>query len=369
VRRRRGLDARAVGVALALLWVPAIGLGGASSARQEDASAPSSESSASLQADTGTPASSAADSGTEPAAASRVTVEATADKTEVTVGETFALTVKASGPAGTEYTFPAGASEDAFELSAPAAEEREGDAVSAPPAPGTHRYEAAVYTLGTATLPSVPVRYRLPDGTEGQVETKPVTIEVVSMLPKDPEQQKLADIQGPRRVGIGRAFWVALVLGLLVLAAVALWIPRWRRRSPSVGRAPLAPPVPPDVEALGALGELAASGLLEAGAFRSFYIRLTLAAKRYLERRLEAPVLEMTTAETLAFLRSHDHGGDVLPVMRDLAGAADRIKFARGQGLAAEAERHLAAVRALVPALEARLRPPAPGTPEEGKAA
>jgi hypothetical protein len=80
-------------------------------------------------------------------------------------------------------------------------------------------------------------------------------------------------------------------------------------------------------------------------------------------------VLEMTTAETLAFLRSHDHGGDVLPVMRDLAGAADRIKFARGQGLAAEAERHLAAVRALVPALEARLRPPAPGTPEEGKAA
>ena len=90
-------------------------------------------------------------------------------------------------------------------------------------------------------------------------------------------------------------------------------------------------------------------------------------AKRYLERRLGAPVLEMTTAETLAFLRGHPHGGDLLPVMRDVAEAADRIKFAKGQGLSQEAERHLAAVRALVPALEARLRPAEPAG--EGKAA
>ena len=77
----------------------------------------------------------------------------------------------------------------------------------------------------------------------------------------------------------------------------------------------------------------------------------------------------MTTAETLAFLRGHPHGGDLLPVVRDVAEAADRIKFAKGQGLSQEAERHLAAVRALVPALEARLRP-APAEPTgEGKAA
>jgi hypothetical protein len=55
--------------------------------------------------------------------------------------------------------------------------------------------------------------------------------------------------------------------------------------------------------------------------------------------------------------------------VRDLAEAADRIKFARGQGRVPEAERHLASVRALVPALEAKLRP-APVAPEaEGRAA
>jgi hypothetical protein len=55
-------------------------------------------------------------------------------------------------------------------------------------------------------------------------------------------------------------------------------------------------------------------------------------------------------------------------VVRDLAEAADRIKFAKGQGLVPEAERHLSSVRALVSALEAKLRP-APPAATEGKAA
>jgi hypothetical protein len=77
----------------------------------------------------------------------------------------------------------------------------------------------------------------------------------------------------------------------------------------------------------------------------------------------------MTTAETLAFLRAQPKSGDLLPVVRDLAEAADRIKFAKGQGLGPEAERHLAAVRALVAALEALLRKAATEAAADGKAA
>ncbi len=76
----------------------------------------------------------------------------------------------------------------------------------------------------------------------------------------------------------------------------------------------------------------------------------------------------MTSAETLAFLRGHPHGGGLLPVVRDLAEAADRVKFAKAEGLVPEAERHLASVKALVPALEEKLRP-APPAETEGKAA
>ena len=321
-----------------------------------------------------------------------VSVEASASRQEVTVGQRFTIEVKATGPAGTEYTFPAGASEEAFELSTPrpgerppsAAEEPAGGAPSAGPAsgepsrgpgsgetpagPGTHRYEAAVYALGEVEIPAIPVRYRLPDGTEGEAATKPLTVKVASLLPKDPKEQKLADVRPPRSASIGRAFWLTLVALLALAAALGTWW--WRRRhAPATVVVPPVPALPPDVEALRALDALAASGLLAQGAFRTFYIRLTEVAKGYLERRLAAPVLEMTTAETLGLLRGHAHGDVLLPVTRDLAEAADRIKFARGEGLGAEAERHLAAVRALVPALEARLRPKAPEAPEKGKAA
>jgi hypothetical protein len=296
---------------------------------------------------------------------SPVSVTVTSSKTEVTVGETFTIELKASGPAGTAYSFPDGTETDSFELRTPAPDPKAG---SAPPAaPGTHRYEAAVFAVAGAAIPPIPVHYKLPDGTEGEASSAPVPLNIVSLLPKDSQEQKLAEIRGPLSIGIGGVFWAALAAAILIGAAVAVLVVRRRGKKEVPARAAV-PDVPPDAEALRALEALAASGLLGRREYRPFYIRLTEVAKRYLERRLEAPVLEMTTAETLAFLRAHRHGGDLLPVVRDLAEAADRIKFARGQGLAEEAERHLAAVRALVPALEARLRP-APATGAEGKAA
>ena len=295
-----------------------------------------------------------------------VTVTATASSDEVTVGETFSIELKALGPPGTSYRFAAGASEDEIELRTPEPTATGEDAPA--PEPGTHRYEAEIFALGEVEIPPIPVRYRLPDGTEGEAETEPIVLKVASLLPREADEQKLVDIQGPQRVGIGRAFWLALIVALLLGAGLVTWLVRRRRQETAPAATPV-PETPPDVEALAALAALAASGLLEARAFREFYIRLTAVAKRYLERRLDAPVLEMTTAETVALLRDHAHGGELLPVMRDLAQAADQIKFARGQGLTEAAERHLAAVRALVAALEARLRPAAPETPEEGKAA
>jgi hypothetical protein len=284
--------------------------------------------------------------------ASPVTVTATARKTEVTVGEVFGVELKATGPPGATFTFAGEAESDAFELrtAAPAAN------AGVEPDPSTHRYHAAVYVLGEATIPPIPVRYRLADGKQGEASSEPIVLKIVSLLPKDPQQQRLADIRGPQPVGIARAFWIALAAALVLVAGFLLWLVR-RRRSREAPRVLPQPELAPDAEALRALDALLASGLLARAEHRAFYIRLTVVAKRYLERRLGAPVLEMTTAETLAFLRGHPAGGELLTAMRDVAEAADRIKFARGHGLAQEAERHLAAVRALVPALEARLEP------------
>jgi len=286
------------------------------------------------------------------ASADPVTVAAKPAKTEVGVGEPFVVELRAEGPAGTEWLLPPELiTEDAELRALPAAQSPAPDG-SAPAA----RYQAVIFSLDKAQVPAIPVRYRLPNGREGEASSEPIALRVVSALPRDPREQSLADIRGPIEVGIGRAFWIALAGALVALAvAGALW---WRRRRRAA--APLAAAVPelaPDVEAREALRVLAASGLLAHGAHRAFYIRLTAIAKRYLERRLGAPVLEMTSAETLAFLRGHVLGVELAPAVRDLVDAADRVKFAGADGLAAEAERHLAAAGELVARLETRLRP------------
>jgi hypothetical protein len=298
------------------------------------------------------PSSSSPAASTPPGATGPVSASATAGKAEVTVGEPFTVEVKLSGPPGTSYELAPELAGEGFELrSVP------GTAASPPP-PGIHRYEATVFALAEAEIPAIPVRYRLSDGTAGETATAPLRVRVASLLPKNPEEQKLADIRGPLAVAVGTAFWVAAAAAVLAAIALIAWLVRRRLRQ----RAPTAKPaevVPPDVEAVRELSLLAPSGLLSSDDYRAFYIRLTAIAKRYLERRLNAPVLEMTTAETLAFLRGHPHGDALLKTVREVAEAADRIKFARGDGLRAEAARHLEAVRALVGALESRLAPPA----------
>jgi hypothetical protein len=273
---------------------------------------------------------------------------ATAAKTEVTVGETFVVEVTAEGPAGTRFSFPAEAGNDRVELwTVPGA---------GPPPPAQHRYQALVLALGEAEVPGIAVKYRLPAGTEGETLTAPVPLRVVSLLPKDPKEQKLAEIRGPRPLSIGGAFWAALALTVLVLTGSTAWL--WSRRRRRDRPAPVAPPLAPDREALQSLESLAASGLLARGEQRAFYIALTTIAKRYLERRLEAPVLEMTSAEMMAFLREGPWEAELLPALKDLSRAADQIKFALGRGLPADGERHLAAIVDLVRRLETRLRPP-----------
>ncbi len=285
-----------------------------------------------------------------------VQVQARADKAEVTVGETFTVEVRASGPAGTSFTFPAEASSESFDLrSVPVA----------PSGTDVHRYRGMVFALGKVEIPPIAVRFQLPDGSQGETSSAPLEIEVGSLLPKNPEERKLADVRGPVGASVGRVFWIALGAALLLAGVLVYLLLRRRLRA----KAPLAPPVPelpPAEEALRGLDALAARGLPARGDYRVFYIELVFLAKRYLERRLGAPVVEMTSAETLAFLRGHRDGGELLPIVRELAEAADRIKFARGDGLAEEAGRHLESVRRMVAALEGRLRP----TPAaEGKAA
>ena len=295
-------------------------------------------------------------------------VVATASKTEVSVGERFIVEVRGSGPPGITFAFPRDAVQEGFELRAM------GDSIAGAPGrktagkaaaetqalpPGTQRYQAAIFTIGDPQVPPIPVRYRLADGTVGEVTTAAIPLRVASLLPKDKDQQKLADVRGPVGLTVGRAFWIGLAALLLLLGGLAWWIVSRRRRTLPEIAAPVAA-LEPDEEARRALDALVGSGRIARGEYRPFYIELTAIAKRYLERRLGAPIVEMTTAETLAHLRATPAAVDQAVVMRDLTGAADQIKFAKGLGLLEESERHMAATRRMIDEIEHRLRPVSP---------
>jgi hypothetical protein len=282
-------------------------------------------------------------------AAGAPSVKASASKTDLHVGDAFVVELTASGPAGTTFDVPKEAGNETVELRmqqpAPGA---------SPPPPGVHRYDAMALALGDVELAGIDVPYRLADGTSGKATTEPIRLRVESVLPKDPKQQKLVDIRGPLSLSIGAPFWIALGLALLLVGAIVFWL--WRRRRPASAPA-AASAIEPDAEALRALDRLAGGGLVERAEYRAYYIALAEIAKRYLERRLGAPVLEMTSAEMASFLRDHPAASAFATSVRDLAGAADRVKFARGAGLEDEARRHLEAARALVRGIEDALRP------------
>lgn len=337
--------ARVRSLALALFLASATGV----AAQQEPAPADSAIAAA------GTAAAPVA-----PPSAGGIGVTARPSKLDVTLGERFTVQLDGVGPDGITWTFPTEVPGEAVELRPPPPPANPKDAPPPLP-PGRMVWEAQAFAMEGAEIPAITVRYRLADGTEGEVSSAPVPLRVLSVLPRDEEEPRLADIRPPVGVGPGREFWVALGVLLLGLG-LAVWA--WRRRKrPAAAAVPAAPPTPADEEARAALAKLRASGLLRRGEYRLYYIQLAEVAKRYLERRLEAPVLEMTSSEMVAFVREHPAASAHAPALRDLAGAADRIKFARGSGLVEEGERHAAEVEKLVATVEAAFAPPPPAPP------
>jgi hypothetical protein len=287
-----------------------------------------------------------------------VRVEVVLPQDEITLGQRFEVLVRAQGPAGTVFSFPVEPGDDKVQLKALTG--------GTPPTDGVQRYSATVFVYGTARLPPVTVSYRLPSGRTGETSTEETVIHIASLLSAKENERVPIDIRGPISVMPGVLATVALaVLALGATVAAFVLIRRGRRAFAPV--VPEVPPVEPDVQALTALNRLHDSGLLDAGKVREFYIALTEIAKRYLERRLEAPVLEMTSAETVAFLRDHPLCGEHITLMRELMGAADLVKFACDSGEQIAAERQLDAVRQLVKRVEERLRPAAPSPAPNGQ--
>jgi hypothetical protein len=278
-----------------------------------------------------------------------IRVEARPSTANPALGEVFRVTVRATAPSGTQFDFPPQVVADGIELSAdePSAE------------PGVFHYKAQLFALGdAAAVPPITVRYARPDGTAGDAETKPFPLRPVSSLDPGEQEPAPAGFTSPVEVTLSRVFWI--VNGPLALIVLALLFRLIRRLVRRMATRPLLvepPQLTPEEEAFAALDRLEASAAASTTRARGFYIDLMHVAKRYLGRRLEAPVPEMTTQETLAFARGHALMEPHAVRLRDVAFAADLAKFGGGDD-ATLASRHVAEIRAIVQTVSSFQTPP-----------
>ena len=262
----------------------------------------------------------------------------------VSIGERFQVTIEVLGPSGTTYEFPKEISNGSVEL----VQSRPSTTLA-----GSAAYDAQVFAVGDGgRIPEIEIPYKSADGVLGVVKSSAVRINVISTLDPNEANPAPADFAPPMPVLVSRAFWIASSLGGLLLVAAFVVLARRLRFPRKPAHLSIIPAVSPEEEALRGLDKLAAS--LAAVEPKAFYIQLTQILKQYLERRLQAPVLEMTSTETLAFVKAHAWAAPHSVALRDLVTSADLVKFG-GSSDAANADRQIQLVRDLVSRID-RLR-------------
>jgi hypothetical protein len=156
-----------------------------------------------------------------------------------------------------------------------------------------------------------------------------------------------------RPLPLGSRFWWTLG-SLAALCLIGLWLLRRQRRTAIAG-VPAVPALPPFEELTGELDRLAAEPSMLA-----LHIRLSLALRRYLGRRLPFPAVESTTSEIQRQLLSRRMPGPLVRLAVELLRACDLVKFARQDVDEPRARERVAAARRLAQELESHLAPREP---------
>jgi len=210
------------------------------------------------------------------------------------------------------------------------------------------RIRLRLLRAGLQNLPVFFVRYRVAENpTPDTLVSRPLPIEIVSVLPAGPVEPK--DVHDVEPVGGGGAplVWPAIIAALVAV----VFLMRRRRRTRAS-----APPTPVTAEAsaaapdpyqtaLARLAEIEAARWPARGAVDRHYDLVTDALRHYLEEATGIDALERTTPELMRMLP---------PVLASIDGCrallaeADLVKFARARPDDARAGDYLSAIRGLL---------------------
>lgn len=257
-----------------------------------------------------------------------IEVEASVDKSVITIGDRVTYTLKIDRAKGLRVHDPGkGTNLGMFEIK----DYTIHDSVEA-----NNRviqqfdYVISVYDTGTFVIPPFPVAFQTSDTSQNYqfITSEPLTIRVESVV--NDENAELHDIRPP--FGIPENYWrMILMIGSLVLGiallATAYWLYRKRKEGQPIFRKELLRPA--HEIALEDLQKLLASNLLQEGQYKTFYSELSDIVRRYIERRFFIKAMEETTTELLASLTEEEFPREQIGLVQEILSACDLVKFAK----------------------------------------
>lgn len=142
-----------------------------------------------------------------------------------------------------------------------------------------------------------------------------------------------------REVGdLGPNWWPTILVAAALVLPLLVWlVRRWRRRPPRRAAFEL-PSEPPHETALRRLGEIAASGWIEAGEFERVYVEASHALRSYVAGRYRVRALDWTSQEVTEGLRRAGYDAPAVAPVGDLLREADTVKFAADRPTSHSAE-------------------------------
>jgi hypothetical protein len=281
------------------------------------------------------------------------------------VGEVVTMTVTVTHPPGARVAPPQDTGKprwaivDARQAQAPAGDE--GATTT------TLELDLMAWRPGPSTLPALEVAVTSSDGGVEVLKTSPVEVKVLSGLPDDEADPKLADAKPPVPIyeyDYAPAYYGGGAAALALVGLLGFAIARRRMRE----AAPPPPPPPIHVVALERLSGLATQELKTRPEFVLFYIQLSEIVRDYMGKRYGFPGTELTTTEIMARLDGVRWPAGLAPDdVQAWLDHCDRVKFAGHTPAQSEAEGALRRAFSFVE-LTRHVPVEAPAPPEEAPA-